>query len=33
MANVEIYTNKKFDILKIITMVLKRKEGGKTYTL
>ncbi|MBQ2870346.1 hypothetical protein IJE86_01450 [bacterium] len=33
MANVEIYTNKKFDILKIITMVLKRKEWGKTYTL
>lgn len=29
----ELYVNKKFDILKIIKMVLKRKGWGETYTL
>ena len=29
----ELYVNKKFDILKIINLVLKRKDWGKTYTL
>lgn len=28
-----LYVNKKFDILKIINLVLKRKDWGKTYTL
>ena len=28
-----LYVNKKFDILKIIKLVLKRKDWGKTYTL
>lgn len=30
---IELYVNKKFDILKIIKLVLKRKDWGKTYTL
>ncbi len=30
---IELYANKKFDILKIIELVLKRKDWGKTYTL
>ncbi len=30
---IELYVNKKFDILKIIDLVLKRKDWGKTYTL
>lgn len=29
----KLYVNKKFDILKIIKLVLKRKDWGKTYTL
>lgn len=29
----ELYVNKKFDILKIIKLVLKRKDWGKSYTL
>lgn len=33
MNSIELYTNKKFNILKIIEMVLKRKDWGKTYTL
>lgn len=30
---IDLYVNKKFDILKIINLVLKRKDWGKTYTL
>ena len=30
---VDLYVNKKFDILKIIKLVLKRKDWGKSYTL
>ena len=30
---IDLYVNKKFDILKIIKLVLKRKDWGKTYTL
>ena len=30
---VDLYVNKKFDILKIINLVLKRKDWGKSYTL
>lgn len=30
---IELYVNKKFNILKIIDLVLKRKDWGKTYTL
>lgn len=30
---IELYVNKKFDIMKIIKLVLKRKDWGKTYTL
>lgn len=33
MNEIELYVNKKFDILKIIKMVLKRKGWGETYTL
>ena len=33
MNELELYVNKKFDILKIIKMVLKRKGWGETYTL
>lgn len=33
MNELDIYTNKKFDILKIIKMVLKRKGWGEKYTL
>lgn len=33
MNELELYINKKFDILKIIEMVLKRKGWGETYTL
>lgn len=33
MNELELYVNKKFDIIKIIKMVLKRKDWGKTYTL
>ncbi len=33
MNNIELYVNKKFDILKVIKMVLKRKCWGETYTL
>ena len=29
----DLYVNKKFDIIKIIKLVLKRKDWGKTYTL
>lgn len=29
----DLYVNKKFDIMKIIKLVLKRKDWGKTYTL
>lgn len=31
--NIELYVNKKFDINKIIKLVLKRKDWGKKYTL
>lgn len=31
--DLELYVNKKFDILQIINMVLKRKDWGKKYTL
>ena len=30
---IDLYVNKKFDIIKIIKLVLKRKDWGKTYTL
>lgn len=30
---IDLYVNKKFDIIKIINLVLKRKDWGKTYTL
>ena len=30
---VDLYVNKKFDILKVINLVLKRKDWGKSYTL
>ena len=30
---IDLYVNKKFDILKIINLVLKRKDWGKNYTL
>ena len=30
---IDLYVNKKFDIIKIIKSVLKRKDWGKTYTL
>lgn len=30
---IDLYVNKKFDIMKIIKLVLKRKDWGKTYTL
>lgn len=30
---VDLYVNKKFDILKVIKLVLKRKDWGKSYTL
>lgn len=30
---IELYVNKKFDVIKIIKLVLKRKDWGKTYTL
>lgn len=30
---IDLYVNKKFDILKIINLVLKRKDWGKSYTL
>lgn len=33
MNEIELYVNKKFDILKVIKMVLKRKSWGETYTL
>lgn len=33
MSEIELYVNKKFDILKVIKMVLKRKSWGETYTL
>lgn len=29
----DLYVNKKFDVIKIIKLVLKRKDWGKTYTL
>ena len=29
----DLYVNKKFDILKVINLVLKRKDWGKSYTL
>ena len=29
----DLYVNKKFDVIKIIELVLKRKDWGKTYTL
>ena len=29
----DLYVNKKFDVMKIIKLVLKRKDWGKTYTL
>ena len=29
----DLYMNKKFDVIKIIKLVLKRKDWGKTYTL
>lgn len=31
--HIDLYVNKKFDIIKIINLVLKRKDWGKTYTL
>ena len=30
---IDLYVNKKFDVIKIIKLVLKRKDWGKTYTL
>ena len=30
---IDLYVNKKFDVIKIINLVLKRKDWGKTYTL
>lgn len=30
---IDLYVNKKFDIIKIIKLVLERKDWGKTYTL
>ena len=30
---IDLYVNKKFDVMKIIKLVLKRKDWGKTYTL
>lgn len=30
---IDLYVNKKFDILKVINLVLKRKDWGKSYTL
>ena len=30
---VDLYVNNKFDILKVINLVLKRKDWGKSYTL
>lgn len=33
MNEIDLYVNKKFDILKVIEMVLKRKGWGETYTL
>lgn len=30
---IDLYINKKFDVIKIIKLVLKRKDWGKTYTL
>ena len=33
MNNIELYKNKKFDVLNIISMVFKRKQWGKIHTL
>ena len=30
---IDLYVNKKFDVIKIIKLVLKRKDWGKAYTL
>ena len=30
---IDLYVNKKFDFIKIIKLVIKRKDWGKTYTL